>query len=122
MIGLAVLAAVAAAVDARSPTTAAPAPIGRAYLLTEVTVYADGTSQVTSSQVIRTSDEALALARRLLAEEAGSQGGTDTARPAAGQAGGYAGQCTATAVSSGARCRKRAVTGSRTCELHVGRE
>lgn len=128
---LAALAAVATADAPRTPPAAAR-PVARSVLVVELEWFADGTSRTVSSQVIRTSADAVALARRLAAAEVDSAAGQPgnpsaasrpaQASPAAGEKPPYVGQCRAIATSSGKQCRKRALPGAERCELHASRE
>lgn len=124
---LVALAAVAAA-DAQRTPPAAARPVARSVLVVELEWFADGTSRTVSSQVIRTSADAVALAKRLAAAEVDSATGQPApaqpaqASPTGGDKPSFKGQCSAIAASSGKQCRKRALPGSDRCELHASHD
>lgn len=104
---------------------AAPAarpPVAARYsLLLELELLQDGSSRVVNSQVLSTSAQMVEAAKRMLASEAGAAAPLSSPQAAGSDRPAFAGQCEAEAVSSGKRCRKKAVAGSRFCELHQGR-
>jgi hypothetical protein len=91
---------VAAATPAARPN---PVELGRVYLVSEVVLLRDGTSRVVGNQVLRTSRDAVELAKRLAALETEEAAGLKT--PGEETPNDHPEQCSAIAFSTKMRCR-----------------
>jgi len=121
------LAAGVAALDAApplrpQPDRAAAGPLARLILVVELEVHADGSTRAIGSEILRSSADAVALAKRMAAAEVDQGVGVEpTDTGPAGDKPSFKGQCQSIASSSGKQCRKRATAGSDRCELHERR-